>query len=164
MRISGNPVLFHTGAIVDDIERAMDDMTAAFGTEWCAPSKGGRTEVWTPGGMVEFENRLVFSLDPAHRVELIEQVDVSELPPAPDGRPLHHLGYWVSDLDSARAEMEAMGYPVYFARLSDDRSTTLVSYHVNPTGGLFIELLDRTIQPSIEAWINGSELRLSSTS
>ncbi len=116
--------------------------------------------------MVEFENRLVFSLDTVHRVELIEQVDVSELPPAPDGRPLHHLGgYWVTDLDAARGgELAAMGYPVYFARLSDDRSTTLVSYHVNPTGGLFIELLDRTIQPSIEAWINGSELRLSSTS
>ncbi len=50
MRISGNPELFHTGAIVDDIERAMDDMTHAFGAEWCAPSKGGRTEVWTPAG------------------------------------------------------------------------------------------------------------------
>lgn len=163
MRISGDPVLFHTGSIVDDIERAMHDMTEAFGTRWCAPSKGGRTEVWTPAGMVEFENRLVFSLDSAHRVELIEQVDASELPPVPGGRPLHHLGYWVTDLDVARGEFEAMGYPVYFARLTDDGSKTLVSYHINPTGGLFIELLDRSIRPSIEAWINGSDLQLTST-
>lgn len=160
MLISGNPELFHTGSIVRDLDRAMDDLSRAFGTRWCSPSKGGRAEVWTPQGMVEFQNRLVFSLEPGHRIELIEQIDATELPPTPSGAPLHHLGYWVSDLDTARKELEGLGYSVYFARLSDDHSRTLVSYHVNPTGGLYIEMLDRTIKPSIDAWINGEDLDL----
>jgi catechol 2,3-dioxygenase-like lactoylglutathione lyase family enzyme len=130
--------LYHTGLIVDDIEKARQSLGAAFGVEWTEPSHT-TAPVRTPEGVVERESIICFSRGNGHHLELIQQVFGGVWSPE-DGRPrLHHLAFWVDDLEAESARLEALGMPVVVTAMGDRPVASFV-YHDGGQGSLFLEL------------------------
>ena len=64
---------------------------------------------------------------------------------AVEGRPLHHLGYWVDDLAEVSAQLEEQGCPKVACAMSNGRMFGM-AYHEMPDG-MYVELVARTSFP-----------------
>jgi len=151
--LDGIGELYHTGAVVPDLEAAMVRTRAAMGIEWTTPVRS-RTDVWTPAGDRVLSLMWTYSRGPGHRIELIQQfedIDAADRCAMP-GEP--HFGYWVKDADGARGQLEAAGFETRFARLGEQDRTTLVSYHRSPWG-FFVELVSERVRPALQELLDG---------
>ncbi|MET0896468.1 MAG: VOC family protein [Mycobacterium sp.] len=132
---------FHTGIIVDDLDSATARFTAVSGYEWTRPIEA-TVPVHTAGADFDLPLRFVYSLQAPH-LELIQEVP-DTLWSAPPGAPIHHLAYWVDDLDAAAAGLESAGFRLE-ARPSGDQLTKF-AYFVGPAG-VRLEIVDRATIP-----------------
>ncbi len=98
---------FHTGVVVDDLERALAELTALFGYEWC-DEVHVEQPVHLPSGDTTVEFRFHYSRN-APRLEVIgHQPGTLWVPAAGSG--IHHLGYWSDDVATDGASLERAGY------------------------------------------------------
>ena len=143
----GSTDLFHTGLVVDDIEAARRSFGAAFGIEFTEPVHSSHP-VRTPNGVVERESLVSFSRGGGHHIELIEQVAGGVWEPS-GGRPrLHHLAFWVDDLQAESARLEALGMPLVVTAAGQEPVSSF-AYHDPGAGALFFELSPRTKQAQL---------------
>lgn len=153
MRLVEGAELYHSGTVVEDLDRSMGAAEATLGLTWLKPIHS-TSIVWTPRGLRELAVVWTYSRSDGHHIELIQHVHgIGEqaqltLPLTP------HLGYWVDNVDESRARLEKLGCPTYFARLSDHDGTSLVSYH-STDFGFYVELVSRSVQPTITAMLSG---------
>lgn len=131
--------LFHTGVVVNDLESSIDRLSAVAGYRWTKPL-AATTAVRTPQGDTEVPFRIVYSLDAPH-VELIQTVSGTLWVPAPHSS-IHHLGYFVDDLEATSAELAAAGLELQACGLDVEGSPHMFAYH-RGDDGILIELVDR---------------------
>jgi hypothetical protein len=154
MTDSRMPRVFHTGLIVHDLEQAMRDYGRAFGYTFAEPAETS-SMLQTPRGLLPRRSIATFTLEGPHRLELIQQVDPTAWAAAEGGPRLHHLGYWVDDLAAESARLIALGFRQQIHGLGDDGGIGRMSYHVDPNGGLYLELVDRALEAGMEQWFAG---------
>ncbi|MEJ2870509.1 VOC family protein [Actinomycetospora sp. OC33-EN08] len=145
--------LYHTGLIVNDLDRAMSQMGRALGLRW-APPKESTTPLLGPDGLVGRHVRFTYSLQGPHFVELLEQIDARPYVNLTGGRFIHHLGYYTNDLAAASADLEHHGYRRELSGDEQDGAITRAAFHYNDeTPGMWIELVSHEIAVEIGAWI-----------
>jgi catechol 2,3-dioxygenase-like lactoylglutathione lyase family enzyme len=154
--IAGLTDFFHTGVVVDDMQRATAEMSKAFGFEWAEP-----TEILAPvrlhDGVVQAHRWVTYSIGGAHAIELIQQADGEIYVPTDGSQRLHHLGFWVDDLTAESRRLESLGMPVRMMGPAH-ADQPYFAFHDGMLGGLFIELLSVVRKPAIEAWRAGGKL------
>ncbi|MES9537693.1 VOC family protein [Actinomadura sp. NPDC000600] len=115
--------IWHAGFIVDELEPAMDELSAALGVKWADLHTIKRTMEGPGGAAWDLDTRVVFSLDLPLSIELIEPS-----PGTPNVRrgdsAFHHLGYWGDDLVAEERRMADLGLPCV-AFLSDQADPAL---------------------------------------
>ena len=144
---------FHVGIVVDDLDRALGDLTESFGYRW-ADEIHVDQPVQLPDGPTTVEFRFRYSCDEPH-VEVIEARAGTLWVPARDSG-IHHLGYWSDDLAADADALGAAGYEFEATGDGPDGSP-MWSYHRSPNGPR-IELVDRAIEPLMAAlWSTGTD-------
>ena len=133
---------FHTGVVVHNLDRALADLSALFGYEWCEEIHVEQP-VQTPTGDTTVEFRFRYSRS-TPRLEVIEQRPATLWVPVP-GSGIHHLGYWSDDVGADSAAMEKAGYAFEAAGLGPEGGRAW-SYYRSPDGPR-IELVSRNLEP-----------------
>jgi hypothetical protein len=145
--------LFHTGVIVDDLERAMESWGTALGLHW-APPKTATTPMSCPDGVLPREVRFVYSVEGPHHIELLEQVDATPYLSLTGGRHIHHLGYFTTDLVGQSRRLEEQGFPCELSGVGDDGRPNRATFHRHPLApGMWIELVDESVAADIDPWM-----------
>jgi hypothetical protein len=132
--------LYHTGIVVDDLRAAMRRMSDVGGYRWTAPITAP-TVLRSGDRDTEVTFKFVYSLDAPH-VELVETIPGTVWTPVA-GNALHHLGYFVDDLDTASIDLIDGGLPVEVCGCIAGRAPAMFSYHKGGDG-IRIEIVDRT--------------------
>jgi hypothetical protein len=143
--------IFHHGLIVEDIDLAMAQMTAATSVEWTAVRAFNPLPVWTPeGGKGEARLRVAYARTGSVRLELVE---------AERGTPYDvlravdpsHIGVWVDDVGDGVETLCAQGWRVLVAGASPRHRHGAMTYLVRD-GGPVIELVSRSLMPMMQDW------------
>jgi hypothetical protein len=120
---------WQVGIVVDDIERAQDELTRALGVTWT------RTLDLRLG---DWEYRLCLSNEGPPYLELLEGPPGSPWDGA-DGSRIDHLGYWTEDIAGERHRLEDAGVPVAY---DGETAGLRFNYHDLPLSGIRIEPID----------------------
>jgi hypothetical protein len=148
--------LFHTGIIVDDLERAMSTWGVALGLHW-APPKTATTPMRCPDGVLGREVRFSYSVEGPHHIELLQQVDPSPYLSLTGGRHIHHLGYYTRDLAGQSRRLEELGFPCELSGVADSADgggVARATFHRDVLApGMWIELVDESVASDIDPWM-----------
>lgn len=148
--------LYHTGIIVDDLNRAMASWGEALGLHW-APPRTSTVPLRCPDGVVGREVRFTYSLQGPHYIELLEQVDPSPYLNVTGGRHVHHLGYFTNDLARAAQDLEAKGFRMELSGVADDGGVARATFHYSEQSpSMWIELVSHEIATEIGDWIRSA--------
>ena len=123
--------LYHTGVVVDDLEKTMNWLADVAGyTHWTEVVSVDQDAV-DQDGEVTIPMKMAYSgADP--RLELL-QFPVPVWTPADSG--VHHIGYWSDDVESDLATLESNGMTFEVKSYNPDGSGTLLwAYAKGPTG------------------------------
>lgn len=131
---------FHVGVIVEDLDAAAQELGRTLGLEFNAPHES------TYG---DSHIRVCYSLQGPPYLELIQGEPDSMWSTSAGPRP-DHVGYFVSDLEAARARLEANGMPVDIDGIAFGGRFT---YHRAPHTGLRVELIDEARRKALLAEI-----------
>ena len=150
--------LFKTGFLVTDLAGAMRDFGRWLGVAW-TPVQESRIVLARGGAREAVELRFAYSTGAPPYLELLEAKPTGYYA-APEGAHLHHVGRWVDDLAKASDALARAGLPLEAAGVdAQGRSPAVFVFH-RGEHGLRVELVDRSMQPSFEAWLAGGELEL----
>ena len=151
-------VLFKTGVLVLDLERAMRDLGGWLGLSW-TPVQESPLALTTALGREDVVLRYAYSTNGAPYLELIE-ARASGYYAASAGPHLHHVGRWVDDLRAASASLAREGLPLEAAGIGADGDTpALFAFH-RGAHGVRIELVDAAMRANFEGWLRGGALEL----
>jgi Glyoxalase/Bleomycin resistance protein/Dioxygenase superfamily len=141
---------FHTGIVVDSLDRAMRELGTACNLRWAAPVR--RTgPIHTPAGLQPRDMVITYSKGSGQHIELVEYLDDTAYRHMRDG-PAHHIGFWVDDLAASMAALESLGFPSEAAGAGAGGSVREFSYHHNPHAAIRLEIVDTAIRPGFERW------------
>jgi hypothetical protein len=153
------PALFKTGFLVTDLAGAMRDLGRWLGLAWTPVQRSKLALDVAGAGREEVELRYAYSTGAPPYLELLEAQPRGYYE-AKGGPHLHHVGRWVDDLAAASRTLAATGLPLEAAGVdANGRTPAIFVFHRGPHG-LRIELVDRAMQPSFEAWLAGGTLEL----
>src|SRR5262249_20775767 len=136
---------YHVGFVVDDLELAQREMTAALGLTW-----GNAMTIPVPvhhdGEVTLREFTFVYSLTGPPHVELVRAGD----PPWTATEGVHHLGYWSDDLAADIERLQANGHTLV-ANAVDETGALFGFAYLRSAHGLLIELVDVAVRPMLAA-------------
>lgn len=141
--------LYHTGVVVEDLDTAIQRLTALAGYRWTVPT-GYPFTVWTPDGTMTVTFRFVYSIEAPH-LELVQQIPGTVWTPAP-GNAAHHLGYFVDDLRASSEALADAGLPIEACGSVDEKHPTVFAYHKGDDG-IRIEIVDRSVMGDFDAFL-----------
>lgn len=145
--------LYHTGIIVENLDKAMDTMGEALGLLW-APPRTSKVPLLCPEGVLDREVRFTYSLQGPHHIELLEQVNPAPYLSLTGGRRVHHLGYFTDDLATASADLEERGFRRELSGVDENGGVARATFHYNEESpGMWIELVSHEIAAEIGDWI-----------
>jgi hypothetical protein len=146
--IVGEP--FHTGMVVNSLDAAMHDLGPLLGLEWADPVR--RTgPVHTPQGLLPRDMIITYSKGVGSHIELVEYLDDTAYR-AMRSLPVHHVGFWVDDLEASIASLDALGFPSEAAGVGEHEERAEFSYHFNRHSDIWIEVVDSAIRAGFERW------------
>jgi Glyoxalase/Bleomycin resistance protein/Dioxygenase superfamily len=131
---------FHVGVVVEDLAAAMEELQRTLGLEFNEPHES------TYG---DSHIRVCYSLQGPPYVELIEG-EPGSMWSTSGGPRADHVGYFVDDLEGARAQLEAAGMPVDIDGMAFGGRFT---YHRMRHTGMRIELIDAARREALIAGI-----------
>jgi Glyoxalase/Bleomycin resistance protein/Dioxygenase superfamily len=143
--------LFEIALVVPNLEEAIEHFHHAFGytfspiVEGVLPTRDQVTETIPP-------LRMAVSRE-APQLELMEAMPGTDIVP-PAGTGLHHLGYYVDDLEGESDRLQAMGMPFLRGGFAADVFPAGWVYHAMADGTL-IELVDRQTAPLRRSLVAG---------
>lgn len=150
--------LFKVGLLVEDLEAAMRDLGRWLGVAW-TPVQESPLALQVGGEREDVELRYVYSTKGPVLLELLQSRPRGYYA-APGGSHLHHVGRWVDDLAKASAGLAAAGLALEAAGIdAEGQSPAMFAFH-RGGHGLRVELVDRAMQPTFEAWLAGGTLEL----
>jgi len=139
---------YHAGIVVADLDATLEKLTALAGYQFADEYKGDNL-VRTPDGESLVSMRFAYSLGPAPLIEVIQQCPGTVWMPVP-GSGLHHVGYWVDDVEAESAALEAAGLSLEVAGVGPDGNPYWAYY--SDGIGPRLELVSRAAKPMIDAW------------
>ncbi|WP_427008719.1 VOC family protein [Pseudarthrobacter sp. H2] len=149
-----SPELFHVGFLVADIEAARSQFEAALGIGFHPATEVDlMVETMHHPDPHPYRSKLCYSTTGPVYVELV-QADDSDYKSLSQGERIHHLGYWVEDVDAwrDRQSQEGLRDEVIVRYEGSDRIrqwfTDPVSMH-----GVRAEYFDDAWRPDFEAWM-----------
>lgn len=147
---------YHLGLIVENLERARAELTAALGLTWALDQRRPAC-LEAPGGPLRLEMAYAYSIQGPPYLEIIER-----RPDSPFEQPgLHHIGVWSDDPAAESARLEAAGWPRETVGLAPDGSWTGALYH-RGTGGLRVEVVNIAVSgPKLVRYLAGGDYRAS---
>jgi len=142
--------IWHVGFIVDRLEDAMGELSAALGLSWAPIHEITGQTLEAPSGVTfPIDTRVVFSLDPPLSIELIEPS-----PGTPNVRrgdsAFHHLGYWAQDLEAVDDQLSNLGMHCVAFRMDDSASVRRIMLNEGPYGVLLEATNVLTARPGLE--------------
>lgn len=138
---------YKIGIVVDDLDEAVAGYAAGFDYEWRGGSALAQPFPVRVGDEVRtMVHRQVMSSQKP-RIHLIEATPGTAWTVAPG--MVHHLAYWVDDLQRAEQEVAALGYSIECGDGADDPAARMWGYYVAADGSR-LELM-RRIMPQA-AW------------
>jgi|ETNmetMinimDraft_35_1059890.scaffolds.fasta_scaffold307311_1 hypothetical protein len=143
--------MFHIGVVVPNLDKAMDELGAAFGYDWSTIRDVDFVDLATPNGKTSAKLRIAFASPGPPWVEVIEARDASVWS-ASTGAALHHLAYWVDDLEKESEHLESVGMGFELGRSDEEGRLSGFAYHLNPQGGR-VELVDESGRDGLERWV-----------
>jgi catechol 2,3-dioxygenase-like lactoylglutathione lyase family enzyme len=132
---------YHTGIVVTDLESALAELTKLGGYRWTQVLDSPFT-VWTESGEQVVRFQCVYSIDAPH-LELVQAVPGTVWTPAP-GNAVHHIGYFVDDLESSSQALSGAGLPLEACGSVDGQHPAVFAYHKGEDG-IRIEIVDRAV-------------------
>ena len=142
---------YHVGIIVDDFEAAVERYSKQLGLTW-SPLIQVPVTIWTKqSGLIEFVSHAVYSQQQPC-IEIVKSLPGTVWEVVP-GRPLHHMGYWVDDLDAVSAHLERQGSPKVACAMNEGKMFGF-AYHEMPDG-TYLEVVDRTCFTDWPAFLAG---------
>ena len=130
--------IWHIGIAVPDLGQGKKELGQVFGLRW-RPDRVRRLTIADAAGRPhEVECHVVFSLGGPFAVEVWQAIPGTPLD-MPAGGGVHHIGYWVDDLDTSKKQLDDVG-----VALEHDGSTHggVFTYHRGKRSGLRVELID----------------------
>lgn len=147
--------LYHTGIVVKDLEASMAQLTDLMGYSWLSPVEYP-VPVWSAeGGDATVVLAMVYSIDEP-RLELIREVP-GTIWTAKAGNPIHHIGYFVDDFDSASKSLTDQGCPLEIAGSANGEHPSGFAYHTC-LDGLRVEVVPRGVIEAMEAMSAGLDV------
>jgi hypothetical protein len=143
---------YHTGIVVPDLDAAMSRLGALAGYRWITPLTY-TLPLRTVTGVREFTSTFVYSVQSPH-VELIQEVPGSPWIAAV-GNAVHHLGYFVDDLDAAGRMLYECGFTLEATADMSSRELALFAYYRDAVGTR-IEIVDRALFPDFPAFLQAA--------
>ena len=125
--------VWHVAFAVPDIEVGMRDLSDAFGVAWRPVHRSEVTLLDEHGSSHDVSCTFTFSVGAPFAFEMWEAIPGTPLA-APEHSILHHIGYWVDDLDAETSRLESHGWPCVVSGRS-------IAIHRGP-GGLMLEPCD----------------------
>jgi hypothetical protein len=148
--------LFHTGLVVEDLDLAMKTFGALAGYRFTTVMALEVTARAADGALQHASQRFALTLEEP-RLELVEAVPGTVW--VCDGsNGAHHVGYWAENdrIAAMSAELVAQGFDVEASNDFEADGVLMWVYH-RGLGGLRIELLNKLMKPSMDAWIAGAD-------
>ena len=142
--------LYHIGIVVQDLDKAMDELGAALGYKW-SEVRDMSLDFVTPAGPGSLSARVVFTRQGPPWLEVIEGPPDS-IWSAANGNALHHLAYYVDDLPLERERLTALGMEFEVGGRGPDGQVTGFAYLKSPVSGR-IELVEERLRDNMERWI-----------
>lgn len=142
--------LFHIGIVVEDLDQAMDELGSAFGYTWSSIREAS-FDLTTASGPAAGSARIVFARPGPPWLEVI-QAPAESIWGAADGAHLHHLAYWVQDLQAESDRLASMGFAFELGQKDEEGRLSGFCYHLNPHGSR-VELVADRARDAMERWI-----------
>lgn len=127
----------HVGIVVRDLGVAKAQLEAMAGHRW-ADTFDGEMPILVGDQQLRLRTRVAWSVQGPCHLELIEAVP-DTLWAARSDLDMHHVGYWVDDIDTVSRQLEARGIPVEVRFDNGSEVRDVFVYH-RRTDGLRIEL------------------------
>lgn len=143
--------MFEVGLVVPDLEAAIEQFNAMFGYTFSPILEGVLPTRHPDRDEVPAMRMAVTREHP--QLELLEAAPGTSIVP-PSGTGLHHLGYYVDDLEAESQRLVELGIPLVRAGFSGEESPVNWVYHEMADGTL-LELVDRRSVPLRKALIEG---------
>jgi hypothetical protein len=143
----------HVGIVVDDLEAAMADLPVV--GAWSSVLEWETTVRHSDGSNERRPVRFVTATGAPAHVKLIESAPGSIWAPTGGVQQLHHLTYWVADLEAATAHLHAEGYRTEADGLEDDGCVRF-RYLLSPLG-LRVELGLLANKSAFDSWAAGGD-------
>ncbi len=128
----GKTPFFHVGIVVEDIEAAMAELSAALGVRWRKPNESKYPD-WTV--------KVVLSIEGPPFLELIEGGKDGGPWDVSGGPRIDHIGYYSDDVMRDREYLAANGLPLDFDPAPFGKGANYC-YHRGPATGARVELLN----------------------
>ena len=148
---------FHAGIISDDPEGTMARLSESLGYQW-GEVLGATIDVRLPGGDTTIESRCWYSTT-SPRLEVVQSHPGTVWTQADAG--LHHLGYWVDDVDATMTALQAQGYAFEAAGILPDGTPYWAYLHAPAAVGSIgprLELVSRMLQPTLEQYFTTGKI------
>lgn len=132
---------FHVGLVVDNLDTAMKELSAAGRLEWRKvmefPIRFRDGDV-----VVKARSRAVYSAGPAPAIELFESIPGTAL--SAGSTSFHHMGHWSDDLPADVAHLESVGWDLIATVPGADDKPSQFALHKSPFG-FYLELCEVSV-------------------
>lgn len=135
-------VVYHVGVVTRDLDEGMAAIGAQFGLEWADVVDGATVpQLHSPTGPVPNGlRRVTLSMGGPLRVELLEG-EAGSVWHTTEVSRLHHIAYWVDNVESCIALLTNDGWEVEITVLDAGGRPSMFAYMTKP-GNARIELTD----------------------
>ena len=147
---------FHIGAVVPDLETAMEEVASGHGVTW-AKVQERQQSLWTPTlGAVVTPLRFSYTCEGPLHLELL-QGEAGTIWDNDVWNGLQHTGVWSTDVAGETDTLVAAGWTLVGAQKPPAEGYGSMSY-VQAPSGFVLELVSAAALPRFERWWAGGEL------
>ena len=147
--------IFHTGIVVENLEKAMEEIGQALNLDWSSVREFDPIVHWIPDvGRKEIAMKAVYSKQGPVHLELCEGPADSfyDIRKAAEGR---HVGIWVDDLVAETERLQSLGWKILAANGTPEEGYGVLTYMTPADGSMVVELVAAELKPMIAEWIAG---------
>ena len=143
---------YHFGLIVENLEEAQAELTAALGFSWARDQRRSVC-LEAPASPLMLDMAYAYTLEGPPYREIIERRPDSPF----EQLGLHHIGVWSDDPAGESARLAGVGWPRETVGLAPDGSWAGALYH-RGTGGLRVEVVDIGVSgPKLVRYLTGGD-------
>jgi catechol 2,3-dioxygenase-like lactoylglutathione lyase family enzyme len=140
----------HIGVVTRDFDEGLATISAALGLAWTDRNRHEALKLDTPDGVVEWGPlTTALTMGGPMRVELLHG-SAESLWATTEAAQLHHVAYWVPDIEAAIAGLQTEGWSVELTPWSPVPAAPRFAYLAKP-GEARVELMDMSLRESMLA-------------